>query len=204
MRLLLLDNYDSFTHNLYQMLGEAMLEDGELKGEIVVERNDALNLDEIADLAPTHVVISPGPGHPANLRDFGVCGEVIDRLSEDIPILGVCLGHQGIVHRLGGRVVRAPTIVHGKSSRVNHCADGLFAGLPQGFEAMRYHSFIAERKSIPECLEVTAETAEGLVMGVAHRDRPLVGVQFHPESIGTPSGRSLLERFLAMTAPREV
>jgi anthranilate synthase/aminodeoxychorismate synthase-like glutamine amidotransferase len=203
MRLLLLDNYDSFTHNLYQMLGEAMLEDGELKGEIAVERNDALTVDEIADLAPTHVVISPGPGHPANPRDFGVCGDVIDRF-EDVPILGVCLGHQGIVHRLGGRVVRAPTIVHGKTSPVNHCADGLFAGLPQGFEVMRYHSFIADRDTIPECLEVTAETAEGLVMGVAHRDRPLVGVQFHPESIGTPLGRLLLERFLAMTAPREV
>ncbi len=197
MRLLLLDNYDSFTHNLYQMLGEAMLVDGELDGELIVERNDALSVAEIEDVAPTHVVISPGPGHPANRRDFGVCGDVIEALV-DTPILGVCLGHQGIVHRLGGDVVRAPTIVHGKTSPIHHCEDGLFAGLPQGVEVMRYHSWIADRSSIPDCLEVTAETPDGLVMGVAHRDRPLVGVQFHPESIGTPRGRSLLERFLAM------
>jgi para-aminobenzoate synthetase component 2 len=197
VKLLLLDNYDSFTHNLYQMLGEAMLVDGALVGELIVERNDALSVDEVLEMAPTHIVISPGPGHPANSRDFGVCGDVIEACT-DTPTLGVCLGHQGIVHRLGGDVVRAPEIVHGKTSPIHHCGDGLFAGLPQGVEVMRYHSFIAERSTLPACLEVTAETPDGLVMGVSHRDRPLVGVQFHPESIGTPQGGSLLQRFLAM------
>jgi anthranilate synthase component 2 len=198
MRVLLIDNYDSFTHNLYQMLGEAMGVAEEAAGSLEVHRNDALSVAEIAEREPTHIVLSPGPGHPANPRDFGVCGDVVDELA-DVPILGVCLGHQGIVHRLGGSVVRAPRIVHGKTSALSHTGEGLFEGLPQDLQVMRYHSFIADRASLPPCLEVTAETADGLVMAVAHRDRPLVGVQFHPESIGTPRGASMLAGFLAMS-----
>ncbi len=198
MRVLVIDNYDSFTHNLYQMLGEAMGVAEEPDGSLEVHRNDALSAAEIAEREPTHIVLSPGPGHPSNPRDFGVCGDVVDRFV-DVPTLGVCLGHQGIVHRLGGSVVRAPRIVHGKTSALSHTGEGLFKGLPQDLQVMRYHSFIADRASLPSCLEVTAETADGLVMAVAHRDRPLVGVQFHPESIGTPRGASMLAGFLAMS-----
>jgi anthranilate synthase/aminodeoxychorismate synthase-like glutamine amidotransferase len=189
-RVLLIDNYDSFTHNLYQALGE-------LGAAVQVVRNDALDLAGVRATQSTHIVISPGPGHPSNPRDFGVCGAVIDGLPE-LPILGVCLGHQGIADRLGGRVVRAPEIVHGKVHAVQHDGQGVFAGLPAPLPVMRYHSWIVEEASLPEALEITARTQDGLIMGLRHRTRPLVGVQFHPESIGTPDGPDLLGNFLRL------
>ena len=190
MRVLILDNYDSFTFNLFQAVGEL------IGGHPVVHRNDAVDLDAVEALDPTHVVISPGPGHPDNPRDFGVCGEVIRALGPRIPILGVCLGHQGIVHHLGGEVTRAPTIVHGKMWRIEHDGTGVFAGLPANIEVMRYHSLIAREASLPDTLRVTARTADGLVMGVSHVQWPMHGVQFHPESIGTPQGDTILKNFL--------
>jgi anthranilate synthase/aminodeoxychorismate synthase-like glutamine amidotransferase len=190
VKILILDNYDSFTFNLYQLLGAVAAE------APIVARNDALSLDEVRALAPDRIVISPGPGHPAVPRDFGICGAVIEALGPTTPILGVCLGHQGIVHTLGGRVVRAPDIIHGKRWRIRHDEAGLFAGLPSPLEVMRYHSLVADRDSLPSELEVTAETDDHLVMAIRHRSWPLVGLQFHPESIGTPDGGRMLRRFV--------
>jgi anthranilate synthase component 2 len=190
MTVLIVDNYDSFTYNLYQYLGE-------LGAEVRVVRNDEIDLAGIRSLSPSHVVISPGPGTPENPRDFGVSSDVIRELSERVPTLGVCLGHQGIVFGFGGRVIRAPKILHGKTSIVRHDRKGLFAGLPDEIEVMRYHSLIGERSSMPACLEIAAETVgDGIVMGVRHRERPLHGIQFHPESIGTPHGKAILKNFL--------
>src|SRR5687767_13229157 len=167
MAVLIVDNYDSFTYNLYQYLGE-------LGAEVVVKRNDEIDLAGIESMAPSHVVLSPGPGSPDNERDFGVCKDVVTTLAERVPTLGVCLGHQGIIHHLGGRVTRAPKIVHGKTSLVRHDHSLLFAGLPETVEVMRYHSLIGAKDSIPAALRVTAETVEdGLVMGVMHRAWPL-------------------------------
>ena len=191
MKVLLLDNYDSFTYNLYQCIAE-------LGAEVVICRNDAIDLAGIAALAPNRIVLSPGPGRPDNARDFGVCGPAIERYGGEIPILGVCLGHQGIVHRLGGRVVAAPEIVHGKTSQLRHDGAGLFAGLAQELEAMRYHSLMAERQSLPATLQISAETSDGVIMAVRHRIWPLYGLQFHPESIGTPLGATLLANFLQL------
>jgi anthranilate synthase component II len=191
---LIIDNYDSFTYNLYQYLGE-------LGADPHVERNDQISLDEVRAFAPSHIVLSPGPGSPDRERDFGVCARVILELGANIPILGVCLGHQGIIHHLGGRVVRAPAIVHGKTSRVRHSGGVLFAGVPQELEVMRYHSLLGEKSTIPSCLRVTAETIDdALVMGVEHSSWPLFGIQFHPESIGTPHGKQILRNFLAVRA----
>lgn len=190
-RVLLVDNYDSFTHNLYQLLGEA-------GARVTVVRNDAVDVDGVRGLDPTHVVLSPGPGHPGKARDFGICGELIECLAPTIPTLGVCLGHQGIAHRLGGRVVPAGRIMHGKVDTISHDGLGLFAGLPASVQVMRYHSLCVERASLPPALRVTAESPDGTVMAIAHETWPLVGVQFHPESIGTPAGRDLLDNFLAM------
>lgn len=190
MTTLLLDNYDSFTHNLAQLIGS-------LGEEVFVVRNDQIDLDGVRALAPTHIVISPGPGNPENPRDFGICGPVLDTFSASIPTLGVCLGHQGLAHRLGGHVVGAPEIVHGKTSRIRHDGAGLFAGLAQGIEVMRYHSLVVDRATLPAMLIVTAETEDGgLIMGLRHTERPLFGVQFHPESIGTPDGPHMMRRFL--------
>lgn len=193
MRVLILDNYDSFTFNLHQYVGA-------LGATSQVEKNDALDLAGVEALAPDRIILSPGPGRPERGEDFGVCGDVITALSDRIPILGVCLGHQGIVDRFGGRVVRAPQVMHGKTSRIRHTGSGIFAGLEQDLEVMRYHSLVAERASMPDCLQITAETADEarLVMAVAHVSRPLFGVQFHLESIGTPCGMALLERFLRL------
>jgi len=189
---LLIDNYDSFTHNLAQLIGG-------LGEEVVVVRNDAIDLDGVRALAPRRIVISPGPGHPGNDRDFGVCGPVIDALAATTPTLGVCLGHQGLAHRLGAAVVRAPEIVHGKTARITHDGAGLFAGLPSAIEVMRYHSLVVDETTLPDCLRVTARTMrDGLIMGLAHVAWPLVGVQFHPESIGTPDGAHMMRRFLEM------
>lgn len=185
---LLIDNYDSFTHNLYQYLSQ-------LGAVVRVIRNDDTDLAGVVAIAPTRIVISPGPGHPENERDFGVCKSIVTELAGEIPILGVCLGHQGIAHHHGGKVVRAPEIMHGKTSVIRHSGVGLFAGLPPALEVMRYHSLLVERASLPPQFEVTAETDDGLIMALRHRDKPLWGVQFHPESIGTPDGHSLLRNF---------
>ncbi len=189
-RVLVIDNYDSFTYNLYQYLSE-------LGAAAEVVRNDAVDLDGIRSHRPTHIVLSPGPGHPERPRDFGVCADVIAHVTET-PVLGVCLGHQGIAHHLGGRVVRAPEIVHGKTDDISHDATGLFAGLPTPLTVMRYHSLVVDPVALPEVLRVTARNRAGLIMGLAHRSRPLFGVQFHPESIGTPEGHRLLANFLAV------
>ena len=184
--ILLIDNYDSFTYNLYQYLCE-------LGAEVVVRRNDKITLDEIAELAPERIVISPGPCTP---HEAGVSIDLIRRFAGEIPILGVCLGHQAIGAAFGGRVVRAPVVMHGKLSRVRHDGQSLFDGLPQDFTATRYHSLIVERETLPECLEISAETADGIIMGLRHRDLAVEGVQFHPEAILTEHGHELLRNFL--------
>ena len=185
--LLMLDNYDSFTWNLVQYLGE-------LGAAVRVVRNDAITLDGVEALAPTHIVISPGPCTP---NEAGVSVPLVRRFAGRIPILGVCLGHQAIVEVHGGSIVRAERLMHGKASDVLHDGRGLYAGLPNPFRAGRYHSLIARRDEIPDGLEVTAWTAEGEVMGVRHKSLALEGVQFHPESILTPEGPRLLSAFLA-------
>jgi anthranilate synthase/aminodeoxychorismate synthase-like glutamine amidotransferase len=186
---LVIDNYDSFVYNLVQYLGE-------LGAEPVVHRHDELTIGDVADLAPDAILISPGPGRP---EDAGVSNEVIEKFAGVIPILGVCLGHQCIGQVFGGQVVRAPTIVHGKTSLVHHRGDGVLAGLPQPFQATRYHSLVVERESMPAVLEITAETEDGVVMALRHRELAVEGVQFHPESILTNAGRDLLTNFLAQT-----
>ena len=192
MKTLIIDNYDSFTHNLYQLVAGL-----DPEGEAAVIRNDAVDLEGVLEMDPTHVILSPGPGHPGRHRDFGVCEELV-RFGARRPILGVCLGHQGIVHHLGGAVVKAPSIVHGKTSRVTHDRRGLFAGLSQGMEVMRYHSLTVCPQRLPDFFRVTARSEDGQIMAVAHRRRPLFGVQFHPESIGTPEGGAILSNFLEM------
>jgi anthranilate synthase/aminodeoxychorismate synthase-like glutamine amidotransferase len=185
-----IDNYDSFVYNLVQYLGE-------LGAEPVVHRNDALTVDEVAALEPDAVLISPGPGRP---EDAGVSNAVIPRLGGKVPILGVCLGHQCIGQAFGAAVVRAPMVMHGKTSPVSHRGTGVLAGLPNPFEATRYHSLVVDRASLPEALEVTAETPDGVVMALRHRELPIEGVQFHPESILTSGGRQLLATFLRSAA----
>ncbi len=184
--ILVIDNYDSFTYNLVQALGE-------LGAELVVRRNDELDAEGARAEAAAGIVISPGPGRP---EDAGACCEIIEALGSEVPILGVCLGHQAIAATLGGVIGRAPEVVHGKTAQIDHCGEGLFKGLPQPLEAARYHSLVVERDSLPESLVVTATTADGLIMGVCHRQWPLHGVQFHPESIATPDGPAILENFL--------
>jgi anthranilate synthase component 2 len=186
-RVLVIDNYDSFVYNLVQYLGE-------LGAEPLVHRHDELGLDEIAALDPDAVLISPGPGRP---EDAGLSNRVIEHFAGRRPVLGVCLGHQCIGQVYGGEVVRAPRIMHGKTSLIRHDGTGVFAGLPQPFEATRYHSLVVERSSVPPDLEVTAWTDDGTVMGLRHRTLAVEGVQFHPESILTGSGHDLLRNFLA-------
>ena len=191
--LLVLDNYDSFTYNLVQYLGE-LATDHPVAADLRVERNDALSLAQIRDLNPAAILISPGPGDP---DQAGVCLEVIRDLGATVPILGVCLGHQCLAQAFGGRVVRAPQLMHGKTSPVHHNDGGVFAGLPDPLTATRYHSLIAERSSLPECLEVTAWLEDGTIMGLRHREhQALQGVQFHPESVLTQAGHQLLANFL--------
>ena len=184
--LLLLDNYDSFTYNIYQLLAE-------LGAEIEVVRNDAATVSELSKRGYSGVVISPGPGEP---KDAGVTEELIHEMKGVVPILGVCLGHQAIGEVFGGKVVRAPKIVHGKTSRIRHDGVGIYRDLPQPFDVGRYHSLILERETLPDCLAVTAETEDGIIMGVRHKEYDVEGVQFHPESILTPEGRTLLGNFL--------
>lgn len=184
--ILLIDNYDSFTYNLYQYLTE-------LGAQVEVRRNDAVTVGEVEKLRPEKIVISPGPKTP---KDAGVSMEVIVSLGPSTPTLGICLGHQCIGQAFGGRVVRAPELKHGKTSPIHHTGLGLLRGLPNPFEAGRYHSLVVDRQSVPADLEITAETAEGLVMGLRHRRYPVEGVQFHPESVLTPVGKQLLRNFL--------
>jgi anthranilate synthase component 2 len=187
--LLMIDNYDSFTYNLVQYFQE-------LGEEVEVFRNDKIDVAGIAHLKPRRLVISPGPCSPA---EAGISVEAIQKLSGKIPLLGVCLGHQSIGHAFGGRVVRAGSLMHGKTSPIHHDGKGLFRGLPNPFEATRYHSLIVERQSLPACLRVTAWTVEREIMGLEHLDLPVWGVQFHPESILTVEGKRLLKNFLEMT-----
>ncbi|HVM54520.1 MAG TPA: aminodeoxychorismate/anthranilate synthase component II [Acidimicrobiales bacterium] len=188
-RILVVDNYDSFVYNLVQYLGE-------LGAEPIVHRCDRITLDDVAALAPDGVLISPGPGRPA---DAGISNDII-RTYRAGPVLGVCLGHQCIGEVFGGEVVRAPAVMHGKTSLIRHGGTGVFAGLPNPLEATRYHSLVVDRPSVPDVLEVTAETDDGLVMGLRHREHDIEGVQFHPESILTVGGHDLLRTFLARTA----
>ena len=197
---LVLDNYDSFTFNLVQYLGE-LAEDHPLAADLRVERNDALDVDQIRALEPAAILISPGPGDP---DQAGVCLEVLRQLGPTVPILGVCLGHQCLAQVFGGKVVRARELMHGKTSPVHHGGRGVFRGLPDPLTATRYHSLIAERESLPDCLEVTAWLEDGTIMGLAHRDHPhLQGVQFHPESVLTQHGHQLLANFLAIAAHKQ-
>ena len=186
--ILLLDNYDSFTYNLAQYLGE-------LGCQVEVHRNDKISVEEIARRKPEKIVISPGPCTP---QEAGISVELIERLAGKFPILGVCLGHQAIGAAFGGRVICAPEIMHGKTSEIHHDAKTIFRGLPQDFQATRYHSLIVERKSLPETLEISAETTDGIIMGLRHRKLRVEGVQFHPESVLTGAGFKLLENFLSI------
>ncbi len=186
--MLVIDNYDSFTYNLVQYFGE-------LGVEQTVYRNDQIELAAIESIAPDRICISPGPGTPL---DAGISNDVIARFGPRIPILGVCLGHQCIGHVFGGEIVRADRLMHGKTSLILHEGDGVFAGLPNPFEATRYHSLVVRRESLPGALEIIAETADHEIMGLRHRDYPIHGVQFHPESIMTAEGKKLLANFLAL------
>ncbi|MDI6724771.1 MAG: aminodeoxychorismate/anthranilate synthase component II [Methanobacterium sp.] len=186
--ILILDNYDSFTYNLYQLIGE-------LEKDIMVKRNDEISVEEIRQINPDQIIISPGPGNPLNKRDFGICMDVIKEFNGIIPILGVCLGHQGIFAAFGGKITRAKPI-HGKLSKIHHTDDGIFKGVENSMEATRYHSLICDKESIPECIEITAKTDDGTIMGIKHVDSPVFGLQFHPESIGTAQGVQIIKNFL--------
>jgi para-aminobenzoate synthetase component 2 len=189
--ILVIDNYDSFTYNLVQYLGE-------LGQEIIVKRNDEIDLAGIEALRPDHILISPGPCTP---NEAGISLALIDHFKGKIPILGVCLGHQAIGQAFGGEVVRAETLMHGKTSEIYHDGRGLFAGLPNPFTATRYHSLIVRRETLPDCFEITAETSKGEIMGLRHKRYPIEGVQFHPESIITDHGHQMLRNFLGISAP---
>ena len=184
--LLLIDNYDSFTYNLYQYLSE-------LGAEVITVRNDKISLEDVAGMSPEGIVISPGPGAP---REAGISNDVIRHFGPKLPVLGVCLGHQCIGDVYGARVDRAEEIRHGKTSMVNHHGAGVLTGLPNPFEAIRYHALVVYPETVPDCLEVTAWTDDGLIMGLRHKEFPVEGVQFHPESILTPVGHDLLRNFL--------
>ncbi len=183
---LLIDNYDSFTYNLFHFLGE-------LGAEVVVHRNDALSVQEALALNPEGLVLSPGPCDP---DQAGICLDLVAAATGRLPILGVCLGHQSVGQSFGGKVVRAPAPMHGKLSQISHEGKGVFAGLPSPLTATRYHSLVVERNSLPDSLEITAQTADGVIMGLSHRELPIHGVQFHPESIASEHGHALLENYL--------
>jgi anthranilate synthase component II len=192
MKILVIDNYDSFVYNLAQLLGE-------LRTEPTVLRNDRITLKDVVRLDPDAIVISPGPGHPADRRYFGVCTDVIGELGYRIPVLGVCLGHQGIVHAFGGKVINAKRIRHGKTSLIQYTADRLFEDVANPFRATRYHSLVADQNTFPSCLEVTARALDdGEIMGIRHKQYLMEGVQFHPESVLTDEGRRILLNFISM------
>ncbi|WP_295165323.1 anthranilate synthase component II [Selenomonas sp. F0473] len=184
--LLLLDNYDSFTYNIYQLLKD-------IGADVEAVRSDAMTPDEILTRGYDGVIISPGPGLP---KDAGITEDAIRALGGDLPILGICLGHQAIGEVFGGKIIRADEIVHGKSSPIRHCGTGLYRGIPDGVRVARYHSLIIDRTSLPDALEITSELDDGTVMGIRHKSLPIEGIQFHPESILTPAGRAMMENYL--------
>ena len=212
MNVLIIDNYDSFTFNLYQYVGEILQTlDGEKQPQVKVVRNNELTLEEVQALNPDRIIISPGPGAPDDPAYFGICGEVIETLGKTTPLLGVCLGMQGIAHVFGGDVVRAHIPMHGKVSAIRHDDAGIYHGLPQGLEIMRYHSLVVKADTLPECLQITSVVANAdnaaldfdksalsgdEIMGVRHKDYPIQGVQFHPESFATEGAKRLLSNFL--------
>jgi anthranilate synthase component 2 len=192
LKILIIDNYDSFVYNLAQLVGE-------LRTEPIVLRNDKITLEDVAKMDPDAIVISPGPGHPADRKYFGVCTDVIRELGHRMPILGVCLGHQGIVHAFGGKVINAKKIKHGKTSLIQYTTDRLFEDVANPFKATRYHSLVADKNTFPSCLEVTARSLDdGEIMGIKHRHYLMEGVQFHPESVLTGDGRRMLLNFISM------
>ncbi len=190
---LLIDNYDSFTYNLLHYLAE-------LGVEVEVQRNDAVTPEAVLELAPPAVVISPGPCDPDKA---GICLELVEKVSGVIPLLGVCLGHQAIAQAFGGHIIRAEVPMHGKVSQIVHQGEGVFADIPSPFDATRYHSLIAEKESVPKCLQVTAETEDGIIMGLQHKEHNTHGVQFHPESIASQHGHTILKNFLTLAGVRE-
>ena len=187
--ILLIDNYDSFTFNLYQYLGE-------LGEKIEVYRNDKITIREISNLKPERIVLSPGPGRPAQA---GIMPDIIKAFYDSVPILGICLGFQGIGEAFGGNIIHAPELLHGKTSPISHINSGIFSGLPQKVEVGRYHSLILEKKSLPDCFHITAWTEDNLIMGISHKEYPVEGIQFHPESILTRDGKTMLRNFLILT-----
>lgn len=193
MKVLIIDNYDSFTYNLYQLVGE-ILERERKRFTLEVFRNDEISVSEIIERKYDRIIISPGPGDPSDKKYFGVCEEVITCLGKNTPVLGVCLGMQGIGHYFGGRVIRAKSVMHGKTSVISHKGESIFKGLPQDLEVMRYHSLVVE--DLPKDLEVLAESPDGEIMGLMHNKYPISGVQFHPESFATEGGKKILENFL--------
>lgn len=203
MKVYIIDNYDSFTYNLYQFIGE-ILSAEKNQGrcddfELVVKRNDEVTIDDIRRAAPDRIIISPGPGSPDDPHYFGICSAVIEEFGPRIPLLGVCLGMQGIVHVFGGTICKAKLPVHGKVSAVSHSSTGLFKDMPNNLEVMRYHSLIAENASLPECLSITAKIEETHeIMAVKHKDYPIYGIQFHPESFATEGGKDLLRNFITL------
>ena len=190
MKVIVIDNYDSFVYNLVQYIGE-------LGAETIVYRNDQINLQELTKLKPDRIVISPGPGTPEDEKYFGVCTAILRTLSPKIPTLGVCLGHQGIIHAYGGKIIHAKKLMHGKTCIIKHDQKGIFTGVRNPFTATRYHSLAGERGSIPSCLEITAEAIDdGEIMGIRHKEYPIYGVQFHPESILCEDGKIIIKNFL--------
>ncbi len=211
MRVYIIDNYDSFTYNLYQYIGEVLSTEQNIgtleQFEVIVKRNDEVSVEDVKAAQPDRIIISPGPGSPDDQAYFGVCAHVIEQLGSTIPLLGVCLGMQGIVHVFGGEVVKANVPMHGKISPIDHNGEGLFNGIPNGLEVMRYHSLVAAENSLPDCLTITAvvgslancasnnpDTYE--IMGVQHVQHPIYGIQFHPESFATEGGKELIRNFL--------
>ncbi len=196
MKILIIDNYDSFTFNLYQYVGEILIDVGK-KFKLDVLRNDEITIEKIKKRRYDKIIISPGPGDPSDSGYFGVCAEVLTQVGKETPVLGVCLGMQGMAHYFGGKVIRAKHPMHGKTSTVKHDGLGLFRGLPQKLEVMRYHSLIADKLTIPDCLKITSESLDtGEIMGLRHKTYPIEGIQFHPESFATDGGKLLLENFL--------
>lgn len=196
MKILIIDNYDSFTFNLYQYVGEILI-DKNKQFLVDVIRNDEITVAEIKKREYQKIIISPGPGDPSDITYFGVCADVLTKLGKNIPVLGVCLGMQGIAHCFGGKVVKAKLPMHGKTSVIEHDAEGVFKGLPQNIEVMRYHSLIAEKESLPKTLKITAKSKDtGEIMGLRHKIYPIEGIQFHPESFATEGGKLILENFL--------
>ncbi len=190
MKVLIIDNYDSFVYNLVQYVGE-------LGAKPLVYRNDEITLKQALKIQPERIVISPGPGTPEDSRYFGVCSEILQHMSHRIPTLGVCLGHQGIISAFGGRIIPARRLMHGKTSLIKHDGDGVFRGVRNPFEATRYHSLVGDRRTFPSCLEITAESIDdGEIMGVRHIEHPIEGIQFHPESILTIDGKKIIKNFL--------